>query len=367
MQNILYIGPYKENNGLGKSSKRFVDALITNNNLNLAIRPVFYHQPSEIVFFNNEAYEEFEGNSFKYYDAIIQHGCPAMFEYHRSFGKNIGICQIETKNIGHSGWIEKINLLDEIITHSIYSVDSLVDSGTQTSVRILPEPYDLSVYTDNEGKDFFSFKENKPFIFYTIGSYIPKNNIKGIILAYLLEFDKEDNTQLFIKTHSYTQHSEDLKKIIEYDIEITKNVIRKEKIPDIDILCGYLDDLDIVRLHKSADCYINCARGDSFGASAIEAMLSDKLVINTRGIGSNTYINSQNGIIVESSPVNVYSDAYFDKNTYTIYEEWYEPNIASLRQAMRDAFEMNQNSIKDKQQMFDKSIFDKAIIGKSIL
>lgn len=367
MQNILYLGPYKENNGLGKCSKRFVDALITNTDINLAIRPVFYQKPSEILFFNNEIYSEFEENSFKYYDAVIQHGCPAMFEYHKSFGKNIGISQIETKNIGHSGWIEKINLLDEIITHSIYSVDSLMDSGTTTSIRILPEPYDLSMYSATDSQDFFTFKENKPFIFYTIGSYIPKNNIKGIILAYLLEFDKHEGTQLFIKTHSYSQHSDDLKRMIEYDIEMTKNVIRKNNLPDIDILCGYLDDSDILRLHKSSNCYINCVKGDSFGSSAIEAMLSNKLVINTKHIGSNTYINSQNGILVESSPINVYSDSYFDKNTFTIYEEWYEPNIASLRRAMRLAFEMKTDEIKNKHNMFDKDIFDKNIIGKSII
>lgn len=363
MQNILYIGPYKENNGLGKSSKRFVDALITNNNLNLSIRPVFYHQPSDMIFFNNDLYNEFENNSFKYYDAIIQHGCPSMFEYHGSFGKNIGICQIETKNIGHSGWIEKINLLDEIITHSIYSVDSLIDSGTKTSVRILPEPYDLKLYESNDYPNFFTSNDKKPFIFYTIGSYIPKNNIKGIILAYLLEFNKEDNTQLFIKTHSLTHNSEDLKKIIEYDIENTKNIIRKNNIPDIDILCGYLDDSDIIRLHKDADCYVNCARGDSFGSCSIEAMLCDKSVINTKNIGSSTYLNSQYAFMVESSLVNVYSDSYFDKNTFTIYEEWYEPNIASIRQNMRLAFE---NKNRDNS-MFDKNIFDKYIVGKSII
>lgn len=366
-QNILYIGPYKEQNGLGKASKRFVDSLISNTNINLAIRPIFYTKPSEISFFNNEPYTEFEENSFKYYDSIIQHGYPGMFEYHKNFGKNIGICQIETKNITHTGWIDKINLLDEVITHSVFSINSLIDSGVKIPTRILPEPYDIKKY-DISYQDFFSNKDkNKPYIFYTIGNYFDKNNLKGIILAYILEFNHEDNVQLFIKTSHPSIHNDELKKIIEYEIDNIKKTVRKNNIPDIDVLCGYIDDTDIVRLHQGADCYLNTVKCDSFGSSAIEALLCNNLVINTKNIGSNTYINNHNGIIVNSIPMNIYSKDYFDANTFTIYEEWYEPNIKDIRDSMRLAYEMNSETLNNKKDFIDKSIFDKSIIGRSII
>jgi hypothetical protein len=165
MKNILYIGPYKQQNGLGKSSKRLVDALATNNNINLAIRPVFYTTSKYYDGLDNP-YTEFEENSFKYYDAVIQHGLPDMFEYNRKFGKNIGIVEIETRNLSHSGWIEKINLLDQVMVNSVFSASSLLDSGVNIPVDIIPEPYDLMKYK-TEYRKVFLHDNTKPFVFYT--------------------------------------------------------------------------------------------------------------------------------------------------------------------------------------------------------
>ena len=42
MQNILYIGPYKENNGLGRSSRRYLKSLSLHKNINLSCRPIYF-------------------------------------------------------------------------------------------------------------------------------------------------------------------------------------------------------------------------------------------------------------------------------------------------------------------------------------
>lgn len=367
MKNILYIGPYREHNGLGRSAKRHIDSLITNSNINLAIRPIYYTKKISIDDIN--IYNEFEENSFSYYDAVIQHGYPDTFEYNASFGKHIGIVEIETRLFQHSGWVEKMNLLDEIIVGSIFSLNSCYESGVNKPIKISPCPYNISKYT-TQHPDFFTYQSgNRPFIFYTIGNYNEKKNIKNIIKAFLLAFNNNDNVKLFIKTEHNEHENDSLNELVEYDIAQIKKIIRKEhnETCDIDILCGDLKDIDIIRLHQSSNCYINTVRADGFGNSAIEAALADKLVINTKNIGSNTYINSTNGIIVDSESTNVQSSSFYNKNIFTINELWHEPNINSIIDAMRLAYQIDYDVKQKLVSNFNKSLFDENAIGKMIL
>lgn len=364
MKNILYIGPYKENNGMGRSARRIINALSSSIDINLAVRPIYLTQNT--VFDNLEKdlidFTEFEENTFSSYDSVIQHGYPDMFQYDSRFGKNIGITEIETYPLNHSGWIEKINLLDEVVVPSFFSAKSLADSGVTVKIKTIPEPYNTNFYDQPCDNFFVNFEHNnKPFIFYSIGQYSDRKNFKAMIVAFLLEFDKTENVKFFIKTGDYYQENNILEQLISYDIKQLQKCIRKNplQIPDIDILCGILKDDDIKRLHRSADCYVNAVKCDSFGPCAIEALLCDKIVINSNNIGSSSYINSTNAIVIDSVPASVFTSDFYSKNTFTMYENWCEPSINMLRKAMRQAFNMSKTDINEKLENFDKRLFTK--------
>lgn len=348
MKNILFIGPYKDSNGLGHASRRYIDALIQKENINLCLRPVFFTNSSINNDIDIKHYDKFNNNIQPYYDYVIQHGFPEMFVYDKGFGKNIGIVEIETRNISRSGWINRINLLDEVYINSINGINSLYAANNiKTSLKLVPEPFQIEEYNNKKDPFFVDKENNKPFIFYTIGQYTEKKNIKGIILAYLLEFNQQDNVKLFIKTNSYTMELQNLDNIINHDISIIKKSIRKKNCADINIVSGYISDHDIIRLHQSADCYVNAARADGCGPCAIGAMLSGKVIINTKNIGSSSYFNSGNALMVDSVPVSVYSPEFINENILTINEEWDEPNIIHLQQQMRAAYNMSKEQ-KDK-------------------
>jgi glycosyltransferase involved in cell wall biosynthesis len=360
MKNILYIGHYKDNNGFGESSRRFINWLSNNIKLNLSIRPLFIINSVISKHLDSDQYIEYENNTNRKYDTLIQHTIPEYIEYHKDFGKNIAIVDIETLNIKHSGWSDKLNLMDEVWVGSKLSAESLLLSGVKTLIRIIPEPYNLEQYNKPLEDNFFSYdNDNKPFIFYTIGQYSEKKNIKSIILAYLLEFNKHENVRLFIKTCDHRKKNEDLEHIIKYDTSIIKNILRKpeDRYPDVDTVCGYLSAKDIVRLHKSADCYINTTKADGFGASAIEAGLCGNLVINTKNIGSSTYYNSTNALMVDSTETPVICSNSIIKNMYTMNESWFEPSINSIRNAMRKAHNLSNEQKQNLNNNFDKNIF----------
>lgn len=369
MKNILYIGSYKDNNGFGESSRRFINWLSNDIKINLSIRPLYLINSLISNRLDNDQYIEYENNSNKKYDTLIQHTLPEYIEYHKDFGKNIAIVDIETLNIKHSGWPDKLNLMDEIWVSSKLSAESLLLSGVRTIIKIIPEPYNIDTYTQPIKDNFFSYSDNnKPFIFYTIGQYAEKKNIKSIILAYLLEFNKNDNVRLFIKTCDHRKQNEDLENIIKYDTSVIKNILRKpdEKYPDIDTVCGYLSENDILRLHKSSDCYINAAKADGFGASAIEAGLCDNIVINTKNIGSSTYYNSTNALMIDSVETSVICSNSIIKNLYTIHENWFEPSINSLRASMRKAYNLSSSEKENLSSNFNKNVFSYQNINELI-
>lgn len=352
MKNVLYIGPYKESNGLGRSSRRFLDCLSINNSINLSCRPVFFSKDN--LYKESLQYNEFEENYSSHYDCIIQHGHSSMLQYNSEFGKNIAIVEIETKNINHTGYIDNLNLMDEIIVSSYLSRDSLEMAGVKTKIKIIPEPYDLSLYS-KQYKSFFEYnKDKQPFIFYTIGQYTEKKNIKGIMLAFLLEFDKEENVKLFIKTDDYYRDHGDLEKIIQYDISQLKRAIKKNKSCDIDIICGQLPDIDIVRLHQSANCYVNAVKSDAFGPCVIESKICGKQSINTKHIGSSTYMNNTNSIMVDAEETNVFYTNTNPYRNFSIYEIWHEPSISSLRNAMRKSYENSETKTNFNTDIIDQ-------------
>lgn len=368
MNNILYIGPYRDSNGYGYSSRRYIDCLSSNTKINLSIRPLFYSRSYDKNQLNVEKYSEYENNSCKNYDVLIQHCYPDFYEYDVGFGKNIGIVQIETFGINRSGWIDRLNMMDEIWVGSIFAKTSLMDAGVKKNIKIIPEPYDISQYEANLDP-FFSIKtEKKPFIFYTIGQYNNKKNIKNIILAFMLEFEKQENVRLFIKTGDHNIHHKELENIITYDIHQLKIASRKyNNCPDIDIITGIIKDIDVIRLHKDADCYINAVRSDDNGACAIEAKLSDSIIINTKNIGSNTYFNSSNSFLVDSTKTRVLSTDQLNYAVFTPNEYWLEPDINSLRKTMREAFFISKEHKEYMNINFNKEIFNKNKICELLL
>lgn len=358
MKNVLYIGQYKDNSGFGASCRRFVDCIASNQNINLSTRPIFIYDNAVAPYESSDQYIEYENNNSKKYDIFIQQIYPDFIEYHKNFGKNIAILEIETRYIKHTGWVDKLNMMDEVWVGSVYAAQNAYESGVKATIKIVPEPYVLSKFT-NEHNSFFTYDSNdRPFIFYTIGQYAEKKNIKNIIFAYLLEFNKKDNVKLFIKTCDHRQQNNDLEQLIKFDMINMKNMIRKyNNYADIDVVCGYLSKTDIVRLHQSSDCYINAVKGDSFGSSAIESALCDKLIINTKNIGSSTYFNSSNALMVDCYESSVTCSNPPVKNAYTIYETWMEPSIHSIREQMRKAYDMKTNEKKTLQSNFNKNLF----------
>jgi hypothetical protein len=351
--NILYIGHYRENNGLGYSSRRVISSLQNIPDTNLSIRPLFLQNSN---LYTSEEIKKLEYIKYDNYDVVIQHTLPDFLEFNRHFGKNIAITEIETKNLSHTGWIEKLNMMDMVWVGSYFSKLSLTESGIRVPVVVVPEPYNRSIN--------FKSDQNNTFKFYTIGNFTDKKNIENILMAFFLEFNKQDDVELILKIKNIKEKY--INKLINQIYKILRISPNNRHVPVI--INEELNNEHMDNLHRSCDCYLDLARGSSNGSCSIEAMLHGNIAISTDNIGSVSYVNKNNGFIVDSRLIKVKSQPQYGiDNIYTVHESWYDPDMDAMRSAMRQASELSLSDINSKLKAFNTNILTNNNIKRNLL
>ena len=80
MTKVLFIGPYRQKDSWGKEARSYIRSMLTNTQLQLSTRPIYYTSliehniPKEII--------QCEQTTHHSYDIILQHAIPGSF--HRS-------------------------------------------------------------------------------------------------------------------------------------------------------------------------------------------------------------------------------------------------------------------------------------------
>lgn len=338
---VIYIGHYRENNAFGESSRRYIHALRNIPNIELCIRPIFLQTirlyntlPDNILVLEN--------NKCTKYDYLIQDTIPDLYEYNASFGKNIAVPKIQTRNLEHTGWIENLNMMDEVWVGSFFGEKSLRESGVTQRIKVIPEPFCL----DNISNSIRQKIDNE-YNFYTFSSMSTKDNLLNLLIAYNLEFSKKDNVRLIITLNNITD--KEAKNIIEKAYHISKKP--KNIINEPIIINGQISNEQKIDIHNNSDCYIDVSRGCFNGANCIEAALYNNIVVCTDRTAASSFITKNNGFNIDSSQSNIYC------NDFSIYETWYDPSIESIMSNMRQAYDLTNEDRSVKLNKFNKNLF----------
>lgn len=353
--NILYLGHYREDSSLGYSSRRYISALQHIKNIKLSVRPLYLQTKT----FNIQGkILEDEVNKTDHYDAVIQDTLPDYYEYNARFGVNICVPKIISRNLNHTGWIEKINMMDEVWVNSYFAEKSLRESGVVRMIKVLPEPFDINVKTKNK------LDTDREFNFYTISSSDDKDSLISLLVAYMTEFDKEDNTRLIIKTSGHDET--EIKNLMHNAYRITKK--SSENVNEPIVVVGDIEDHKLHELLNNCDCYIDVSKGSYTTASCIEALIHKKLCIVTNGTANSSYVTKDSGFLIDSNTENILSACkYSTHNISNIYETWNNPNIQCIRSQMRQAMSLSASEKQKKINSIDTSIFDNTKFSRYIL
>lgn len=335
MDNVLYIGPYREFTGMGNASRKYIRSLIASGH-NVSIRPIFntfkLYPENEI----EQSILDLEKNSSKIYHKCIQHCYPHQYVYNNSFDKIIGITHLES--YGYKKDVAQYyDLVDEIIVGSSFVAKSLSLSGVEKPIRIVPEPIDL--ISLHSFRKLNPKKINKDFTFYAIGNFENRKNFLKLINAFSILSLEFDNVSLVIKTRNKpTYISNNIRESIIKDLVEIKNsvfsLLTTDKKRQPKIIVGDSEYKDILALHNSTDCYIDISSGESFGYPALEAMcFGNNLIINEK-TATSELLTEDFGITVKTEDAMAEEEfkPYYCYNT--IYQTWKAPILDSLINCM---------------------------------
>lgn len=365
--NVLFIGPYRQNDGWGLAAKDYLKALATNNTVSITSRPIYLAPGNNNNEFDDEEIIRYENNIYSKYDAVIQKVLPEYLFYDSRFGKNIGLFTLEISDLSNTRCVRNINRMDEIWVPSSIEQQSLIKSGVIKPIKIVSQPIDTK-YLSIEDKLYYGPAIDNTFKFYTICENNYRKNLEDLIIAFNLAFNHYDKVSLIIKTNGNPQQLSGWANSIKKKLNINKKYHNEIFIPN------KFSQQDIIKFHNSCDCFVSCSYGEAFCRPAAEALCRGKNPIVNKNTGMKDFIDSDNGylvksyktpVVLENHPISGNTD-YYNANQY-----WYKIDIYDLIEKMKLAFYTykKDNEIwKNKSELGKNSItlFDYQSIGKKL-
>lgn len=345
---LLYIGPIRQADGWGRASRDILKSLMTIKGLDIAMRPIYMGMTRQEI---EEELSSLEKNSFDSYDYIIQNVLPNYLFYDRRFKKNIGLSFFEMRDLGTTGWVERINLMDEYLVCTEQEKLNLEESGASIPIHVIGPATDCDKYFRSYDN---IIPNNKNFKFYFIGEFINRKNLRDTIIAFHNEFAINENVDLVIKTNIPGIEFQEVERILHEFIDSVKKTMRIYPTPEHYkkelLILENLDDETICKLHACCDCFVCASYGESICKPALDALGFGNTPIVTSNTGMTTFVNKDNGYVVPSYNFPVFSENGTGlPNVYTSAETWQQINVSDLQTYMRYAFSARNNNPKSTQ------------------
>lgn len=329
--NVAYLGPLKDYSGYGEANRHAVAALHAAG-VNVIGQLVSYSQESadfgNIGKLVNQICET-EGN----YRIKIMHTTPDQFKNFTEKGKyHIAHFFWETSRLPEE-FVEGLNLMDEIWTGSQINKDAILSSGVTKPIYIYPQ----AIETQREWPKPYVIPKFDGYLFYSIFEWTDRKNPEALLKAFWQEFDGRKDVGLLIKTY-FRNFTLANRRMIKNQIQVLKSRSGAKKPPPVFLYLDLMDRQQIMRLHKSGDCYISAHRGEGWGVPQVEAALAGRPFISTGYGGCHEYFNNgENAIILPYELVKLRGMDHSQK-WYTPEQQWAEVDFDALRGAMRYAF-----------------------------
>ena len=194
--NILYVGPYRQNDDHGILSKLYLQDLIASNH-NITSRPVYFSAKNVERYSKNKL--KYEHTIYDSYDYLIQH-CPIdMLQKHGGFSKNIAIPIFDrSKNI-KSYQVSSLRSFDKIIVDNDSDEAMLVRSGLEKNISRVTQPILEDLVAKLKDKRLNLGLHNSATKFYLFGNLQDHADIiQKILISFYISFRCEYGKSLIL-------------------------------------------------------------------------------------------------------------------------------------------------------------------------
>lgn len=341
---VLFIGHYKDgNSGWATAAKNYILAM-DSVGIEVVPRCVRLNQmaapnvPDRIL--------ELEKRDAKGCDVVVQNVLPHFLEYHGEFRKNIAITFLESSNVIASNWHSNLQLMDDVIVSDIGSCRALHNSfgrGKRPGIFDLPIPIEVNRFiAPHDDYEPLPIPElSDKCVFYYIGEFSRRKNLGCLIKAFNTAFSPNDNVALVLKVNKPGVGPQDLRANVLKFCEEVKNALKIPRFFSEIVIADDLSEEQILRLHRTCDVFVSPSHGEAFCIPAIEAIGMGNRVVVTENTGPAKFVNFTNGCTVRATDEPCFGaiDTAFPF-LLTGYEDWKEPSVNSLRESLRNEYQI---------------------------
>jgi glycosyltransferase involved in cell wall biosynthesis len=223
-------------------------------------------------------------------------------------------------------------------------------SEAARSTHVVPHCYDDREVRPS-GSDGNSEEFRRKFRFYWIGAWTARKNPAGLIRAFAHAFYPGADVELVLHSPGCS--------IDTFVATLATTGLEQANLPPIIISTQHLTWASLTRFHAEADCFVSAARGEAWNLPAFDALLAGRHVITQYGLGSDEFLSDTSADLIDGweSPAQVdVTMASSDGGEMTVKtlgaqglssrSLWLEPNLSSLAEAMRSAYENRKRTIK---------------------
>lgn len=347
-QNILYIGPYKEESNRGYYSYVNIKALEKAGH-RLKIIPLYSHK--YLVNKISEDISHLENNNLERYDICIQHCDPIQYCFHNHFKKNIGIYDFANFD-PHPIINTQFLFLDKIVVSSQNKLEILSDvvsAALYSKLAYVPQLIDLNhVQHEDKGKDL-GWLDEKRFYFYSELNFSEQYDWEKLIYVYLTSFMNK-KTGLIIRTKQLD--TEEKIKLIKKQIYDMAKEAKIKHIPEAmpQVLNGIPSDKDLTQVYQRSHCLIDVNKANEQSYSSVYfAALNKPIICNSHLTAASYFKNAYKvaGLVCNSSMT-----YYHDIANSSMTNYYYTINTEHLRETMQAVY----NTRYNKHRYYDDEI-----------
>jgi len=340
---VLYLGVWKDGTGWGNAAQNYILAL-DSMGIDVVPRSISLSEPADSVDIPQRILE-LEENDETGCDICIQHILPHVMEHHGHFDLNIGVFYCETTHFRNTTWAEHLNLMDQVWVANRSMLSASINSYVHAPLAVVPLCFDVSAYSQRYQPYPIPEAQDK-FVFYTMGTITRRKNLAGLLKAFHLEFTPHEPVCLIIKGNSPGLSPMETNKLIKVTIDEIKNGLRLY--PSLTnyhneiLITQWMSHDNIMRLHKTGNCFVLPSYGEAWGIPGFEAMALGNPVILTGGGGPGDYVEHyKSGMLIPArlEPVFIRPEEAPLPDIWTSNEDWYSPDLLALQYFMRKIYQ----------------------------
>lgn len=338
--NVAYLGPLRDYSGYGEANRHAVAALDAAG-VNVQAQLVSYCVDTPDFGNIGQLVTRLLENEADY-DIKILHTTPNEYRRHLEPGKyHIGHFFWETSRVPED-FAKGLMLMDEIWTGSQANLEAIRAAGVTKPVHVMPQ----AIETARDWPSGYQIDGFDGFLFYSIFEWTERKNPNTLLRAFWQEFSNGENVGLLIKT--YFQNFTLLnRQMITHKVRAVKSQMGPGQHPPVFLFKDLMDRRQIMRLHKTGDCFVSAHRGEGWGVPQAEALAAGRPIISTGYGGIHEYLTDDVAWILPYTMVPVrgmnHSAQWYDPS-----QKWADVDIMALRRAMREAYEAGQDKGEPK-------------------